>query len=38
MEADAALVVGSLVVASVGIGLTREDLALEQARAGAVRA
>jgi DNA-binding transcriptional LysR family regulator len=36
VEADDEFVVGSLVVAGVGIGLMREDLALEQARAGAV--
>jgi len=36
VEADDEFVVGSLVIAGVGIGLMREDLALEQARAGAV--
>jgi DNA-binding transcriptional LysR family regulator len=36
VEADDEFVVGSLVVAGVGIGLMREDLALEKAAAGEV--
>jgi DNA-binding transcriptional LysR family regulator len=36
VEADDEFVVGSLVVAGVGIGLMREELALEKARAGEV--